>query len=86
MVLMAVKYGKDSKEKSKELVVNASKILPGGEQATGGSWLSAGLLAYGGIKAGKALGTGKLLGKLGSGAAETVTSAAKSSKTSSTKC
>lgn len=38
------------KEKSKELVVNASKILPGGEQATGGSWLSAGLLAYGGMK------------------------------------
>ncbi len=68
------------KEKSKELVVNASKILPGGEQATGGSWLSAGLLAYGGIKAGKALGTGKLLGKLGSGAAETVTSAAKAVK------
>ena len=46
------------KEKSKELVVNASKILPGGEQATGDSWLSAGLLAYGGIKAGKALGAG----------------------------
>jgi len=68
------------KEKSKELVVNASKILPGGEQATGGSWLSAGLLAYGGIKAGKALGAGKLLGKLGSGAAETVTSAAKAVK------
>ena len=38
------------KQKSKELVVNASKILPGGEQATGGSWLSAGLLAYGGMK------------------------------------
>lgn len=68
------------KEKSKELVVNASKILPGGEQATGGSWLSAGLLAYGGIKAGKALGAEKLLGKLGSGATETVTSAAKAVK------
>ena len=38
------------KQKSKEIVVNASKILPGGEQATGGSWLSAGLLAYGGLK------------------------------------
>lgn len=38
------------KQKSKELVVNASKILPGGEQATGGSWLSAGLLAYGGMR------------------------------------
>ena len=32
--------------------------MPGGEQATGDSWLSAGLLAYGGIKAGKALGAG----------------------------
>ena len=38
------------KEKAKEVVINASKILPGGEQATGGSWLSAGLLAYGGLK------------------------------------
>ena len=61
------------KEKSKELVVNASKILPGGEQATGGSWLSAGLLAYGGIKAGKALGAGKLF----SGTAEMIGKTAK---------
>ena len=68
------------KEKSKELVVNASKILPGGEQATGGSWLSAGLLAYGGIKAGKALGAEKLLGKLGSGTTEKIASAAKVAK------
>ncbi len=68
------------KEKSKELVVNASKILPGGEQATGGSWLSAGLLAYGGIKAGKTLGAGKLLGKLGSGTTEKIASAAKVAK------
>ncbi len=68
------------KQKSKEIVVNASKILPGGEQATGGSWLSAGLLAYGGIKVGKALGAGKLFGRLGSGAAETVTSIAKAAK------
>lgn len=68
------------KQKSKELVVNASKILPGGEQATGGSWLSAGLLAYGGMKAGKALGAGKLLGKLGGGVAENVTSIARTTK------
>ena len=68
------------KEKSKELVVNASKILPGGEQATGGSWLSAGLLAYGSMKAGKALGAGKLLGKLGGGVAENVTSIARTTK------
>ncbi len=46
------------KEKSKELVVNASKILPGGEQATGGSWLSAGLLAYGGMKMKKMFSSG----------------------------
>ncbi len=46
------------KEKSKELVVNASKILPGGEQATGGSWLSAGLLAYGGMKVKKMFSSG----------------------------
>ncbi len=46
------------KEKSKELVVNASKILPGGEKATGGSWISAGLLAYGGMKVKKMFSSG----------------------------
>lgn len=68
------------KEKSKEVIVNASKILPGGEQATGGSWLSAGLLAYGGIKAGKTLGAGKLFGTLGGGATEKIASVAKAAK------
>ena len=46
------------KEKGKEIVASASKILPGGEQATGGSWLSAGLLAYGGIKVKKMFSAG----------------------------
>lgn len=41
------------KEKIKEMFASAFTILPGGKEATAGSWLSAGLLAYGGLKIGK---------------------------------
>lgn len=55
------------KEQAKNTFLSTSHVLPGGEKATGGDWLMAGLLAYGGIKAGKGLGIGKLIGKLKSG-------------------
>ncbi len=65
------------KEQTKNAFLSASHVLPGGEKATGGDWLMAGLLAYGGIKAGKGLGIGKLFSNIkgGKGAATVLSGA-----------
>lgn len=52
---------------------NAMKIIPGGEEATTGSWISAALLGYGGLKVAGAVkplvsGAGSLAGSMGGAA------------------
>ena len=59
-------------EAIKSAFKSSSKLLPGGEEATAGSYISAGLLAYGGYKVGKPLvGMGKGIHKAGKWAAGT---------------
>ena len=60
-------------EAIKNAFSNALKIIPGGEEATTGSWVSAALLGYGGVKVAGAVkpivsGAGGLAGSLGGAA------------------
>lgn len=62
--------GAGIKERLKEIIhdafMDALKVLPGGDSPTASSWLSAGILAYGGAKIlGPIIGAGKVLGKVG---------------------